>query len=477
LQAAAGRRRSRTGSAVGHALPAEERPHLTDLGNAQRLVEFHGDDLRYVAAWRKWLVWDGTRWAVDDTGEVYRRAEEAVRLMYREASLMQDSGDRKKLSGWARQSEAKKRIDNMIALAQFQPGIAITPDDLDNDIWLLNAQNGTVDLRTGHLRTHNRDDLITKLAPVHYDPNAECPTFKAFLERVLPSEDLRRFVQRAVGYSLTGDVSERALFILHGTGKNGKSTLLETIRAALGDYALQTPAETLMAKSAGGIPNDVARLKGSRFVSASETEAGHRLAESTVKQLTGNDTISARFMRAEWFDFRPTHKIFLATNHRPEIRGTDNAIWDRIKLVPFDVRIPASEQDPRLLETPKGELPGILRWAVEGCIEWQRGGLEPPVEVQMATDTYRADMDPLAQFIDDCLVYSRDAVTPSSLIWNRYLSWAEENYERPVNRRIFTDRLKAEDGFEPLEQSVWVGGKKQRAWKGVDVVREIANAA
>jgi putative DNA primase/helicase len=327
----------------------------------------------------------------------------------------------------------------MIALAQFQPGIAITPDDLDNDIWLLNVHNGTINLKTGQLRPHSRDDLITRLAPVEYDPQAACPTFERFLERILPSEALRQFVQWAIGYALTGDVSEQALFVQYGPGgDNGKSTLLETIMALMGDYGLTTPAETLMERPSGSVPNDVARLKGSRFVAASESDAGHRLAENTVKRLTGNDTITARFMRAEWFDFRPTHKIFLATNHRPEVRGGGSkSIWDRIKLVPFDVRIPESEQDKKLPEKLRAELPGILAWAVRGCLEWQRGGLEPPVEVELATADYREEMDPLADFFDDELFFGPDEWIESGNLWDTYLAWAERNGQAPSGRTPF----------------------------------------
>jgi putative DNA primase/helicase len=423
------------------------RVNLTDLGNAMRLVERHGDDLLYVYDWDRWLVFDGRRWKVDSSGEVERRAKETVRWMYHKA----DPGDGKpldaELAKHAQRSEAKPRIEAMISLARSEPRIAVTPEELDADPWALNVENGTVDTRTGELREHYREDLVTKLAPVQYDPDAVAPTWESFLERVLPNEELRGFVQRAAGYSATGDTSEQCLFIHHGPGANGKSTYQETISAALGDYAMKTPTETLLAKHSSGIPNDIARLKGARCVSASETEEGRRLAESRVKDLTGSDTISARFMRSEFFDFKPTHKLHLSTNHKPEIRGTDLAIWRRIRLVPWTVIIPKGEQDRKLADKLKAELPGVLAWIVRGCLEWQRRGLEPPDEVRRATGRYRAEMDVLAAFIDEECIVSESATATAKALYSAYREWAEENGEKPESQRRFGGRLK-ERGFD-----------------------------
>lgn len=423
---------------------------LTDLGNAQRLAHMHGEDIRYVYEWNRWLVFTGKRWEVDRCGHVERKAKTTVRSIDAEASMTEDEDRRKALRRFANTSEAKNRIRAMMELARSEPEVPVTAEELDADLWLLNCANGTLDLRTGRLRDHRREDLLTKHAPVEYDPNAEAPAWEAFLERVLPSAELRGFVQRAVGYSLTGDTRERVLFILHGMGRNGKSTILEAIREALGaedGYALKTPAETLMAKPAGGIPNDVARLKGARFVSASETEKDRRLAESLVKEMTGNDTMSARFMRAEWFEFRPTHKVWLATNHKPEIKGNDPGIWDRIRLVPFNVRIPDDEIDRELPEKLKAELPGILAWAVRGCLDWQREGLGEPEEVRVATDAYRDEMDTLAAFIGDRCVVHPNAEVASSALYEAYQNWCEESGERAEKKRNFGTQL-TDRGFE-----------------------------
>src|SRR5829696_1180711 len=269
-------------SVNGHgSSPPSQGYNLTDLGNAERFVRDHGEDVRYCYPWRKWLVWTGTRWERDDTGKVHKLAKETVRAIYREAADAEDEDRRKALAKHATQSEAEPKIRAMLELAKSET--PISPDTLDADPWLFNATNGTIDLRTGALREHRREDLITKLALVEYAPSATAPTWEAFLERVLPGEDLRTFVQRAAGYSATGDISEQCMFINHGTGANGKSTFQETISAALGDYAMRTPTEMLLAKRPGSVPNDVARLKGARFVTASETEQGRRLDESLIK--------------------------------------------------------------------------------------------------------------------------------------------------------------------------------------------------
>ncbi len=418
--------------------------NLTDLGNAERFVARHGEDVRYCYPWGKWLVWTGARWERDDSGRAHRLAKEAVRGIYAEAAAEEDEGRRKAIAGHATRSEAEAWIRAMLELAKSE--VPVSPDELDADPWLLNAPNGTVDLRTGELRPHRREDLLTKMAGAEYRPGAEAPTWEAFLERVLPGEELRGFVRRAAGYSATGDTSEQCMFINHGAGNNGKSTFQEALAAALGDYAMRAPTEMLMVRRTGGVPNDVARLKGARFVTASETEEGRRLAESLVKDLTGQDTITARFMRAEFFDFKPTHKLWLSTNHKPEIRGTDNAIWRRIRLVPWSVAIPPAERDRKLPEKLRGELPGILAWAVGGCIEWQRDGLRAPDEVRQATREYREEMDPLKDFFAERCVITREAWAMAAELLAAYDRWREPNNERELTMTKF-GRMLVERGF------------------------------
>jgi len=434
--------------------------NLTDVGNAARLVHRHGRNLRYCWEWRKWFVWDGKRWVKDRTGEVYRLAKETVASIYREASAAPDDKTRKELANHAMRSEAGVRIKEMVDLARSD--VPVLPDELDASPDLLNTESGTIDLRTGELREHRREDLITKIAPVGYRSDAPAPVFGAFLERVLPSEELRGFVQRASGYSATGDTSEQCMFINHGAGANGKSTFQETISAALGDYAMRAPTEMLLTKRSGGIPNDVARLKGSRFVAASETEEGRRLAESLIKDLTGQDTITARFLWAELFEFTPTHKLWLSTNHKPEIRGTDHAIWRRIRLIPWSVTIPPAEQDKKLSEKLRGELPGILAWIVRGCLEWRREGLQAPDEVRKATGEYRDEMDVLAGFLAECCERDAEHWEYAKDLYESYKRWCDEHGERPEPQRKFGGRL-GERGFQRDRG----GSRGAGIWRGV----------
>lgn len=424
-----------------------ERFNLTDMGNAERFVARHGRDMRYCYPWAKWLVWAGSRWERDNAGRVHRLAKETVRSIYGEAAAAEDEGARKAIAQHATRSEAEAKIKAMLELAKSE--VPISPDELDADPWLFNTPNGTVDLRTGELRTHRREDRLTKMAGAEYQPDTPAPAWGAFLERVLPSKELRAFVQRAAGYSTTGDTSEQVMFINHGAGANGKSTYQEVLAEALGDYAMRAPTEMLMVKRAGGIPNDVARLKGARFVSASETEEGRRLAESLVKDLTGQDTITARFMRAEFFDFKPSHKLWLSTNHKPEIRGTDNAIWRRIRLVPWSVTIPPAERDRKLPEKLRQELAGVLAWAVQGCMKWRREGLGEPEEVRTATAQYRAEQDVLATFLAECCVVTPEAWAKFADLYDAYAAWCEESGETAETKRRFGNRL-AERGFAPL---------------------------
>lgn len=439
--------------------------NLTEQGNAGRLVYRHGHSLRYCFPWGKWLVYDGKRWIKDDTGEIYRLAKETVASIYGEAESAGDGETRKALAKHALRSESGAKIREMIYLAR--PEVPVMPEELDASADLLNTGNGTVDLRTGELREHRREDLITKIAPVEYRPDASAPAWDAFLERALPSEKLREFVQRACGYSATGDASEQCMFINHGAGANGKSTFQEAIIAALGDYAMRAPTEMLLTRRAGGIPNDVARLKGSRFVAASETEEGRRLAESLIKDLTGQDTITARFMRAEFFDFAPTHKLWLSTNHKPEIRGTDNAIWRRIRLIPWSVTIPPAEQDKKLPTALRRELPGILAWIVRGCLEWRHEGLQAPDEVRRATGEYRAEMDVLAGFLAECCEIGGEHWDYAKDLYASYKRWCDETGERPEAQRKFGGRL-GERGFQRDRG----GSRGAGIWRGLRLTED-----
>ncbi len=445
---------------------------LSDVGNAQRLVLRHGQDLRYVAEWKSWMIWDGRRW-VRDRGEVTRRAIDTVMSIVDDARNEADPDRRTALLKWAAQSQNEKRIKALIELAKSDRTVDASPDEFDADPWLLNCSNGTLNLRTGGLLPHDRSDLSTKLAPVAYDPRAEAPTFLLFLARIMEgNEEMLSFLKRALGYSLTGITSERVLFIGQGVGKNGKSTLVNAVMGIMGDYAQQTPTETLLTKREGSIPNDVARLKGARFVAAIEADEGKRLADATIKQLTGNDTVSARFLHQEFFDFRPTCKIWLMTNHKPLIRG-GQAIWDRIRLIPFEVRIPPEEVNQDMDALLAAEYPGILAWMVAGTQEWREHGLGAPERVREATAEYREASDPLAGFFDDWCEFERLATTPKGKLRDAYHYWCRTSGGgEPLNKVQFIEKLKEKGLVEDR-----AGHSGERVWLGVRLRREVSEVS
>ncbi len=384
---------------------------MTDLANARRFVKHHGEHVRYCFAWRKWVAWDGTRWKVDDDGAVDRRAKQTVDRLWQEVADESDGDKRKGLALFAARSASAGRVNAMLSLAQSETGIPVSPDQLDRDPFLLNCPNGTLDLHTGQIRPHRQEDFITKLCPTPYYPAAGCPLWEAAIDRHMGgNQTLVRYLQRVYGYSLTGCTSEQYLWIFHGVGANGKSLELGTMQDVLGqDYAMKAVADLLLVKRSESHPTERADLFGKRLVCCIETDEGRRLAESLVKELSGGDRIRARRLYENHWEFTPTHKLILAANHRPAVRGTDHAIWRRIRLVPFGVVIPDAEQDKTLPEKLKAEAPGILAWCVRGCLEWQRNGLGCPPEVQAATDGYRQEQDSLAQWMGDCCILEPSA--------------------------------------------------------------------
>ncbi|PLS82670.1 MAG: DNA primase, partial [Actinobacteria bacterium] len=345
--------------------------------------------------------------------------------------------------------------------------LPVSPDELDADPWLLNAPNGTVDLQTGELGPHRRENLLTKMGGAEYDRGVAAPIWQAVLERVLPNHEIRTFFQRLCGYALTGDTSEHVLPMLYGTGANGKSTVLNALLEAVGDYGMQAAPDLLIAKRSSH-PTELADLFGMRFVASIEVEDGRRLAESLVKQLTGGDRVKARRMRQDFWEFPPTHKVFMAVNHKPEIRGTDTAIWRRIRLIPFTETIPPTEQDKKLPEKLKAELPGILAWVVEGCLEWQREGLQAPDEVRRATGQYRSEMDVIGAFLRDECVIGRDYKAPFKVVYDRYEEWCEEGGEKPETRRKFNARLKERGQF--IDRRSGPGGSYE--WHGLQLLKK-----
>lgn len=434
-------------------------PRLTELGNAERLVAMHGSDLRYSKA-RGWLVWDGSRWTFDDTGEIDRRAKETIKSLWQEGAAHDEPTIRDAILAHARRSEKASAIQAAIKLAASEPGIAIAAKDLDCDPWILNCPNGVVDLRTGTLRPHDRRDLCTKLAGASFDPSATCPRWDQFLAEVQPDPAMRAFLQRLAGYVATGVIRERVFVLLIGSGKNGKSVFVKVLVKLLGDYAIYAAPDVLMAKERGDRhPTELADLCGARLAAMSEIRAGRAFDEETLKRLTGNEPIKARYMRQDFFEFDMTAKLLMAANHRPTVQDTTNSIWDRLREVPFTVRIDEANEDRALYERLCGELPGILNWCVQGCVAWQRDGLGAPPAVVQATAAYREAEDWLAAFFSECVVVESTALAPRSQLRAAYEAWCRTSGEKAVDSKTFTAAVRE----RATERKV--GG--MRLWRGI----------
>ncbi len=464
----------------------------TDLANAERLVALEGHVLRYIGAWKKGLAWDGQRWAIDDSGHWERAAVRTAQTMLDEAReeflalppLDADSSadDKKKHKeakqnhAWAVQTQSAKLLRNMTGLAQKAETLAFGHEALDADPWLLNVQNGTVDLRTGELREHRREDMITKLAPVDYDPDAPCPVWLAFLERVMGGNtELIDYLQRMIGYALTGSVQEHILGFFFGGGANGKSTFLGTIHAMLGDYASPAPRGLLFRSRGDRHPTELASLHGRRFVTCSEIEDGQTFDEALTKDLTGGDPIECRRMREDFWTFQPTHKLFLAGNHKPTVRGDDEGIWRRMRLIPWLVTIPEAERDPQLPQRLRAELAGVLRWAVEGCLAWQKRGLNEPRAVREATANYREENDVLGEFFRLQVTFVSGSSIPRKDLREAYETFCKESGMEPYGAKRFASRLREKS---VKETTVRRGTSVVNGWSGVrlatDAEREAA---
>ena len=453
--------------------PAGDRLELTDAGNAQRFVQHHGADLRHCDLWGKWLVWDDSRWAIDTRREVDLRAVQTSAAMRAEGlRLSESTNERKAKSGatllaHAKRSDMAAGLANMVRVARCLPGIPIVPAQLDADPLLFNCRNGTLDLRTGELRPPRREDNLTKLAPVAFDAAARAPLWDKFLREIMANdEDLVGFLQRAVGYAMTGSVQEHALFFFHGEGANGKSTFLNVLLRVFGDYGRPAAPDILVARKNESHPTEVASLFGARLVVAQELDAGRALAEGMVKKLTGGAPIMARRMAEDFWEFAPTHKFFLAANHKPRVTGTDEAIWRRIYLVPFNVTFPKEKRDGALTQKLLGDRAGILRWAVEGCRQWSEGGLRPPAQVLNATREYRDEEDRIAAFLDERCELGPEFTTSSTDLYRAYTQWCDLNTMRPIGWRTFADALRSHRCAPDK------GSKGTRRWLGVRVRNE-----
>ncbi|MCL4559072.1 MAG: phage/plasmid primase, P4 family [Chloroflexi bacterium] len=412
--------------------------HYTELGGSLRFADMHAGRARYCHAWGKWLIWDGKRWAADDREEVFKLMGEMVRVMYRQAADIEDQKARGELIDFARSCENHHRQQNILAGAR--PYMAISAGELDADPWLFNVQNGIVDLKTGSLLPHDPERLITKIAPVTYDPGATCPRWEAAINLYTgENPELAVYLQKALGYSLTGINDEQSIFFPYGLGANGKTTTVETISNLAGDYGLRTDIEALLvsgARGQGATPT-IAALAGVRFAVASEVPEGRRLNESLIKDLTGGDTLTARRLFSEPFSFKPTHKLWMVGNFRPRVNDSSLGFWRRMRLIPFTVTIPENQRRPtgELAAEFQEEAPGILNWLICGCLFWQSDGLKMPDMVQQATKEYQSESDLVQQFLDERCEFHFDYSEEKAALFKAWQSWSEEAGEQWANRQ------------------------------------------
>lgn len=448
----------------------------SDIGNAARFTTAARGRFLWCGQIGKWLRYDGRRWADDNSLAVTRLAKTVALAIYEEARRAAANGDEKAefLGKWALQSQKRERLAAMVDLARCE--LSISAAELDSDPWLLNVRNGTVDLRTGKISPHKPEDRISRLAPVDFDPAVKCPLWESVLTTIMAGDNAKiTYLQRIFGMCLTGDVREQSLFVFYGTGANGKSVSLDTLVGLMGDYATEAAPDLLVDRQTAEHPCEQADLCGRRLVVASETEEGSRLRVQLVKRLTGNAWIKARFMRQDYFQFPRTHKLVMATNNRPVVREATHAIWRRLKMVPFTVTIPDLQQDKELLTKLRTEWPGILNWAIAGCLAWQAHGLDTPEAVDRATSDYEAEQDLLGDFLSSCCVVGQNAFAPRAEVYRAYLKWATDSGEKfPLDKNRFYERLRHKNFTDGKRR---LAGNVTRGFEGIGLRSELFDNA
>jgi len=429
-----------------------------DAANARRFVAEFGANLRWHVETKRWLRWDGLRWAVDRKGAVDNLIQDFARKLYENAFSNIEERH-------ARNSNNAKGLAAIEKLARTAPGVPVTTDELDANPYLLNVSNGTIDLKTGELLVHNRADLITKLAPFPYNEAADSSLFETFINSIQPDDDIKNYLQTAFGLSLSG-ITRRAFFIFHGFGRNGKSVLVDLFSTLLGDYALNTTAESLMKKSLPGVPNDIARMKGARFITVAETNENDPLNAALMKSLTGGDRITARFLFGEFFDFYFSAKVFFPTNHKPPIHDQSDGMWNRVKLVPFKIKIADDDIIDKeiLMEQLLSEAAGILAWAVAGFLRFQRDGLVEPEIIKEEIAQYRFEQDSIAQFLAESCIEGTGAEyrIDNTRLYEKYQAFCRANGEFQLSHRKLTQSL-TERGFVQVRYPL-------RLWHGLKLL-------
>lgn len=453
-------------------LPAvEDKIANTDSGNAYRFVDAFGEDLRYVHDHSSWYGWTGSLWLKDTQENAVALARSVPSMIFKDAEKITDEEQRNQLVKWSLKSQAAERIFAIPKLAKTDDRVKTRSEDLDADPWLFNVGNGTINLQTGSLYDHDRTDLLTKRSPVEYHargPKATCPRWLSYLEEAFePYPEVPAFLKRLVGYTLTGITREQIFVVLLGPQGTGKTTFIETLRLLFGSYAVNAEARVFLQKTGSGsrATPEIAALQGARLVTSPETEQGDKLATALIKRMSGSGRITASHLYAAPFEYDPVMKLWIDTNVRPHIPANDDAMYARLVVLPFEVVFRHTERDIKgyrdILAT---ELPGILRWAIEGCLEWQADGLARPKAVDAAGETYRADSDTFASFLEDACSIGPELTCTASELYATYVDWARETNERPLNMRVFKSRM-IERGYETKRSetgNIWLGVRPNR---------------
>lgn len=425
----------------------DKRYSYDDTGNAERLRDLFGENIRFNYTSNTWMYYDGKRWRNDDTGRMKILTDKVVENMKKEKLFVADGIDQEDMEKyryrhWKESRNHSKKVNMMKECEHLLP---VTNETFDNDFNLFNVQNGFVDLKAGELRDHEKKNHFTKISNVEYTDKADCPKWDEFLNDIfLGNQELVRYIQRAVGYSLSGHTSEQVLFVLYGNGRNGKSVFLDIINEIFGNYSTNIQPQAIMAsKNQSDASPEIAKLDGARLVTTTEPNEGERFDEGLLKQLTGGDRVSARKLYENEFEFTPQFKLWMATNHKPYVRGRDEGIWRRFVIIPFDKQIPLHEIDRDLTKKLKLELPAIMRWCVDGFLEWQRIGLSEPKIIKEQRDEYRTEMDSISAFIEECCETDYKFKIAASELFNAYDSWAKRNNQHKMtNVKFATEMLK-----------------------------------
>ncbi len=442
---------------------------LDDVGRSEQFVEHLEGSARFIIERKQWVFWKDGAWQADAGTRILRRAIEFTDTLRDATELSTDPKERARQTALISKGRSVFAVRAMASLAESHPDIVTNITDWDIDPWLLGVQNGIVDLRTGQFRERTQDDLMLRRAACDFDPKASCPKWDTFMARVLPAGGLVDFMHRMLGYSLAGVSTEQIFLFLYGQGMNGKSTMLEVVEKLLGEYTWRASA-SLVTEGRQESEQDViiGPLLQQRLLVASEIKQAAKLAEARVKDLTGGDRLNGRMRFGHPFQFNPTHTLWCYGNYKPRVSGTDNGIWRRMMLVPFDVSIPECDRNRNLVTELQAEWPGILNRLIAGCLQWQKQGANPPAVIQAARENYRQEEDAIGEFIrEECRLGPKESVDRTKL-FAAYDAWCEFSHTHPFSPRNFYDRVRRLEGAEEAEtKRDW---KKIRIFKGISLV-------